>query len=328
MSTSDTHQQLALEESDLVEDGQIVRVTFRGKVISAQRDKDSGYVHFEPPPIRELTDYYQNEYGIDNPDYYSVDGAYAGPAKYVANIVEEICGRLKIEGLLRIHEIGCSFGGVVDELNRRGHVTTGSDINSVAIEKGRQVKGNSAIFVSHNKDAILGLNKKVDVICASHVLEHDPDCIDVIRACSHKLSERGFLLVMVPNSMHVRAILEGFLAHPWVAYPDHLHMFSIGSLARLCDITGFEPLLVSTHTSFEVDDRNLRRHLSKLADNERMRELWQALFAECGLGMELRFVLAPAHGKLAREHTHKITLARSKIYAFRAIEQNIRTLAE
>lgn len=328
MTILGVHRQFTAEEADLVEDGQIVTKIFKGKVVRAQRDKNSGYVHFDPPALSVLAEYYLSEYGAANPDYYSVDVAYGGPANYVANIVENICSRLKLEGSLRIHEIGCSFGGVVAELTRRGHVVTGSDINSVAIEQGRRIKGNSTISACANKNAVTGLTEKVDVIYASHVLEHDPDCIGVIEASSHKLSERGFLLVMVPNAMYVRGILDGFVAHPWVAYPDHLHMFSTGSLGRLCDITGFEPLFISTHTSFEVDEEYLRRHFSKLAENKRVRGLWQILFAELGLGMELRFVLVPKQGQLARECIHEIALAQSKINTFRIIEQNIRTAAE
>jgi len=274
--------------------------------------------------LDRLTWYYENVYGKNNVAYYGVDHAYGGSGRYIANRVEEIANVLGLTRPLRMFELGCSYGGAVAELNARGHRVTGSDINSSAVQAGREQKNNLDIFSAANLDALARAPHGLDVVYASHVLEHDPNIIDVIRAALASLGETGLLIAFVPNSMYVRGLLEGVGGHPWFAYPDHLHMLSPGSIAALCDAVEAEPLEVSTATSFEADREYLTKHFSSRVEDQKTQGVWKMLFANAGVGMELTFVLGRAGSALSKQLDHRIEEAKKKIEASRLFEVRMR----
>jgi SAM-dependent methyltransferase len=314
-----------MKKSPLVEFSHPVAVPFRDRTVPAMRDEATGYVAFQAPPLAELNDHYVNVYGKDNPGYYSVEQSYSdrsGPN--VASAVEATCRSFGITGPLTGHELGCSFGAVVAELNARGHSITGSDVNSTAINEARAVMKNTAIFSAANTAALDRLVGPLDVIYASHVLEHDPNMLDVVRRCAPLLAGGGLFIAYVPNAMYVRALLDGFISHPWTAYPDHLHMMSAGFIGTLAEETGFVPMAVSSGTSFEVDADYLGRHFSELAQGAHVRKVWLRLFELFGLGMELTFVLAPKGSPLPARFPEAVADAAAAIRFLRQAELRLR----
>lgn len=310
----------------LVEFDRPIVCEFEGQSVPALRDRNSGYVQLAPPPPERLTWYYENVYGKDNEAYYGIDYAYGGSGRYIANRVEEITNALGLVGPLKMFELGCAYGGAVAELNARGHRVNGSDINSSAVQAGREQKNNLDIFSAANLDALARAPQGLNVVYASHVLEHDANLVDTIRAALASLGETGLLIAFVPNSMYIRSLLEGVSGHPWFAYPDHLHMLSPGSIATLCDAVGAEPIEVSTGTSFEADGEYLSKHFSSRVEEQRTKAIWQMLLANAGVGMELTFVLGRAGSTFSEQVKHRIEATKQKIETSRIFEVRMREL--
>jgi SAM-dependent methyltransferase len=197
----------------LREFGQDVTLRFKDRDVPAFADPDSGYVFFDPPSDAELEHYYLHEYGKDNPGYYSLESFYE--PTFVQQHIDFIMDTLKRVGKkacenLRFHEIGCAFGGVVQELTARGFEASGSDINAAAIKEGRSRKGNTAIFAAPSAEALATLMGECDVIYASHTLEHEPRLLEVLKLGALALKNDGVILGRVPNAIYARALLEGF----------------------------------------------------------------------------------------------------------------------
>src|SRR5215831_18992867 len=121
---------MILETEPLVEFGEPVTMPFKGKDVQAYRDKNSGYIFFEPPTADELYEFYQSEYaGRQCNTYYNCKSDYdpeknAHQAGRVLTRFEEVNGCPPKNAL----ELGCAFGGLVLEMTGRGADTLGFDI--------------------------------------------------------------------------------------------------------------------------------------------------------------------------------------------------------
>ena len=312
----------------LHEFGQPVSVLFDGNPHEAYRHTRSGYVRFEPPPPERLWRYYNEEYARGSEDYYTVDRDYSsGFCAQLAEYIENLAESLGIALPLQVHELGCSFGGKVDALARRGHAASGSDINADAIAQGRERRGNTTIFHAAHLDFLRNSNERYDVIYGLHTLEHEPLMKQLLAACRDRLKPAGLLMFLVPNAMYVRAFLDGFVSHPWTDYPAHIHMLSAGYLIDLCQELGLEPLSVVSRTSF-AHDPGLPVHFGATLANERIRQTWDFLFSHLGLGMELEFVLTVAGTAFARQHRERIAHAHARLAVARDFEVAVRGFLE
>jgi 2-polyprenyl-3-methyl-5-hydroxy-6-metoxy-1,4-benzoquinol methylase len=313
-----------MQRTALREFGQEVTLRFKDREVPLLADPHSAYVYFDPPSDAELEHYYLTEYGKDNPGYYSLENFYdprvvEGHVGMIMDVLKRV-GKEPREGL-RVHEIGCAYGGVVAELSARGFAASGSDINAAAIEEGRRRKGNTAIFPASSAEALSTLGGQCDVIYASHTLEHEPRFLEVLKLCARALKPDGVLFGRVPNALYVRALLEGFALHPWADYPAHPHMLTPGSLIGFCDACGLEPLLV--WTQLVEDNKWMRRHFGETWDSLRVQRIWEAIFGVNGMGQELDFVLTPA-GRC--EVAERVSAVRRELDAARTKEVAIRRL--
>lgn len=250
----------------------------------ALADPESGYVFFDPPSDADLAHFYATQYGRENPEYYSLRANYdpervGGSMRFIREVLTG--AGAPWGGGQRVHELGCAFGGIVAALNAEGFRATGSDLNTKAIAAGSTLKRNRALRAGAHIDALADI-EPCDVILASHTLEHDPHLSDTLLAIRRALKPGGVLFAAVPNVMFAGAVLEGFQRHPWAAYPDHLHMLSMGCMARLCDAADLDPLMVWTHD------------LGAFGQGAPNRAALEKLLCLNGQGMELMFVLTPA----------------------------------
>ncbi len=316
---------MQLHANPLVEYGHLVTATFRGRQVVAQSHRDSGYVFFSPPPAAELTEYYQHDYPASQVGYYTPDIDYEpGKNSYHAGRILDAY-RLVLGGTPATSlELGCSFGGVVAEMARRGVDSAGSDINADAVAQGRRVKANLRISHASNLDAVRALTRRVDLIYSLHALEHDPDIFAVIEACRDRLSEDGLLYVSVPNAMAANSVLDGFTSNVWVNYPQHLHMLSAGFIPLLCEKTGFVPVFWDTRIVFALQETG--RALFDAAPMGAARQaLWETILCQAGHGMELNFVLAPAGGEVAKRVAERIVQVQGELDHARRHEVGIRS---
>ncbi len=304
----------------LIEGGRPVALHFHGRDIPARRDPESGYVGFDLPDDAALAAYYRHEYGQESTDYYTIEANWATGKDHVGAI-QDAAARLGITDLagLRIHELGCAYGGVVAALLAVGARATGSDLSARAVAEGNARLDSDALICAAHGNALASLTEPCNLIYASHTLEHDPHLDQTLRAAADALDVDGALIAWVPNAVYLRAILDGFTSNPWVAYPDHLHMLSAGSLGRLADRAGLHPAAMWTKT-FE-DGPELARHFGPTWDEPATRARWRWLLGRLGLGWELCFVLT-------RNPTPETAAVRAEIERQARFEVELRNLME
>ena len=316
--------QLVGERVSLIEFGKEVAFPYRDGFAPVYRDSGSGYVFFDPPPEQELTEYYELVYGRNLESYYTIKTDYdMGRCSFYADEIESVSREFGEYPPANLFELGCAFGGIVAELSRRGYNARGSDINGAAIDTGRREKNNHNIIHASNLEAIGSFSDPLDFIYSFHVLEHDPRMFEIFSMISDALSPSGVLYVQVPNSMYIRALIEGFRGNPWAAFPDHLHMLSAGFLPQLCRIAGLVPLRVQTRTLF-AHDEHLHLHFSEKILDERVKQSWDTAMALAGYGMELNFVLTPASGLVAKRFSSRVSQLLDHLEMVRELEVKIR----
>jgi len=91
---------------------------------------------------------------------------------------------------------------------------------------------------------------QADVVCCRHTLEHIPDTAAFMKMIRESIGDRPETLVLVELPDVVRVLKECAF---WDIYYEHCSYFSLGSLARLFRLSGFDVLALSK----EYDDQYL-----------------------------------------------------------------------
>jgi 2-polyprenyl-3-methyl-5-hydroxy-6-metoxy-1,4-benzoquinol methylase len=103
-----------------------------------------------------------------------------------------------------------------------------------------------------------------DVVHMSHVLEHVPDPIGMLREVRRVLSPTGRVIIEVPNELenvYTWARLRSGTARAYPVASSHLWFFSPTSLARVVKATGFT---IDQARSFrDMDDIRALRRIGK-----------------------------------------------------------------
>lgn len=166
-------------------------------------------------------------------DYFSArnvgaiqDSSYSLPA-YITR-------RLPDERSAKILDLGCGFGQTLSAVRELGYSQImGVDINKRAVQHCLH----NNILAEHTSiaDFLLRCKEKYDFVIMSHVLEHieKPLIIKTLKLVKDILSQKGSLLVMVPNA-------QGNTGAYW-AYEDFTHsvIFTSGSLIYVGRMAGF-----------------------------------------------------------------------------------------
>jgi SAM-dependent methyltransferase len=96
---------------------------------------------------------------------------------------------------MRLLEIGCGTGIVLNALERMGFICTGLDVNAQALVYARKRTKGQLI-----RRSIFGYTTatKYDVIGAFDVLEHIGDDVKFLQICHRLLAPKGYILLTVP----------------------------------------------------------------------------------------------------------------------------------
>ncbi len=141
----------------------------------------------------------------------------------------------------RILDIGCGFGQMLYALKQEGYTQLyGFELLSEAVLFCRDqlqltVKqgGDIELYASSHKE-------EYDFIIMSHVLEHLPKdkTIDVLTAISKMLTDKGSLVLMVPNGQSPN--------HSYWMWEDFTHhtLFTAGSLLYVLKAAGFKNITI------------------------------------------------------------------------------------
>jgi len=143
-------------------------------------------------------------------------------------------------------DVGCGGGRFLNRMQKRGWTVEGSDFDDQATKKVTARYGIKT-HVGDLSQCELPSNS-FDVITMSQTIEHLYTPSDTLRECLRILRPGGLLVMTTPNVHSIAASEFGPHWRGWEA-PRHLHLFSVDSLQRLTQDTGFEIVEARSYTA-------------------------------------------------------------------------------
>ena len=138
---------------------------------------------------------------------------------------------------VKVLEVGSASGEYSEILNNVFHETYSTEKNRINFELNIQ-KGINCIDTHPDEEDFLSKLEKYgpfDLICCFSYLEHLPSPNKTLNLFKTLLSEKGFLLIELPNSEMI--FRKGLLNE---IIPDHISYFTINTATALMSNTGFE----------------------------------------------------------------------------------------
>ena len=144
-------------------------------------------------------------------------------------------------------DIGCSTGSLIYHLRRRGWSVEGIDLNEASVEIARK----------HGLDVTVGAleemaaHKTYDVVHMGDVLEHVTSPRRALHKARDLVAPSGLLVVDLPNAAsnlaRITLAASRLTGVQWVysEAPLHLYEFAAGSLSRMLEQCGFQPVDVT-----------------------------------------------------------------------------------
>lgn len=288
-----------------------------------------GYMAFDPMPTEEMLnafysgEYWEPEQSAGEAQRVYENGDFSGTVAAIREAWRAVGGAANE---LKVHDIGCGYGGVVYALNRDGVAATGSDLSITAIAAAN-ASGNQNVF-RRTLDEHLASSEAVGVnmFFMSHSLEHMPEPRGILRTLRDSLPDEGISLIRVPNGAYVAALLARYIDYTWFQYPAHIHYFTPASIYCLFEAAGLRVMDIRTLVR-EDHERQLWGKLFGAAPEQLPdgHALLEAL-AKNGMAMELQVIACRDDSSLAGQTCFSGGLSRNAVAELPAIERDIRNV--
>lgn len=134
-------------------------------------------------------------------------------------------------------DIGCAFGFFLNVVKKYGYTANGVEISEFAVKHARERFNHRVILGNFDN---IKISDKYDCVTMWDVIEHVPDPKFTLRKISTLLNKSGLLIISTPD---VGSIPAKLTKHRWVGFKlsdEHLTYFSIFTLQKLLEDTGFE----------------------------------------------------------------------------------------
>jgi len=192
-----------------------------------------GLVLLHPVPDQEmLGSYYNDSYEVKFDDYIK------GVRRRSPKTLDELKKYFPSRG--RLLEVGCSYGGFLDEARRDGWEVTGIELSETAARHARDQLG-LKVFSGRLDNQLEQLTEPFDVLALFHVIEHVPDPVQLLEQCRRLTKHNGLLILKTPNVASFIARITGS-TWQWVSPPAHLYLYSPKTLDALLQKVGYQPL--------------------------------------------------------------------------------------
>ena len=207
-----------------------------GLFFSVQLCKGCGMVYTSP----RMTDaaygeFYDNEY---RPLYVgserATDDFFAEQRNQGRRIHDFLRGAGVMRDAMKIVEVGCGAGGILDFFRSEGHSVIGIDLGSEYVAYGRDVHGLD-LRVCMLKD--LALDFTPDLVIYSHVMEHILHPLEEMKSIANVSGTETLVYIEVPG---LKNIHKGYSMDVMKYYQNaHSYHFTLGSLRYLMESAGF-----------------------------------------------------------------------------------------
>lgn len=146
----------------------------------------------------------------------------------------------------RVLDVGCGGGQILANLQRFGWNVEGVDFDPLAVaaarERGVTVRLGSLADQHYSEESF-------DAVIMSHLIEHVPDPVSLIRECHRILKPGGRLVMVTPNTQSLSHRLFG-RAWRGLEPPRHLYIHSGSSLAAVSRDGGFDDVRLATSARY------------------------------------------------------------------------------
>ena len=208
-----------------------------GLFFSVQLCKGCGMVYTSP----RMTDaaygeFYDNEY---RPLYVgserATDDFFAEQRNQGRRIYDFLRGAGVMRDSMKIVEVGCGAGGILDFFRSEGHAVLGIDLGSEYVAYGRDVHGLD-LRVCMLSD--LALDFVPDLVIYSHVMEHILHPLDEMKNIAKVSGSNTLVYIEVPG---LKNIHKSYAMDVMKYYQNaHSYHFTLGSLRHLMESAGFK----------------------------------------------------------------------------------------
>ena len=207
-----------------------------GLFFSVQLCKGCGMVYTSP----RMTDasygaFYDNEY---RPLYVGSERAsddfFAEQRNQGRRIYQFLQGAGVVKDSMKIVEVGCGAGGILDFFRGEGHAVLGIDLGSEYVAYGRDVHGLD-LRVCMLQD--LALDFVPDLVIYSHVMEHILHPLEEMKNIAKVSGPTTMVYIEVPG---LKNIHRSYGMDVMKYYQNaHTYHFTLGSLKHLMEMAGF-----------------------------------------------------------------------------------------
>ncbi len=137
-----------------------------------------------------------------------------------------------------ILDIGCATGRLLYEFKKKGWKTSGVEICTEACEYANTYRNVNIFNCSLEKASFP--EKSFTVVHASHLIEHINDPVCFLGEVYRILADNGLFIAVTPNIDSFQSL---FFGSGWrSAIADHLFLYSLKTLEKICCKNGFELL--------------------------------------------------------------------------------------
>jgi 2-polyprenyl-3-methyl-5-hydroxy-6-metoxy-1,4-benzoquinol methylase len=182
-------------------------------------------------------------------------------------ITDNLKKKLSAQSL--VLDVGCGNGIISRGIGAAGFNVYGIDVSEKAIEKARSLTDNPNVkFDVISAEQLVAEGKKYDAVICSEVLEHLNQPEKLLNVLYQSLSDKGILIVTVPNGMGPREVL---VTKPVIALQKK-NNWAWKGLLKIKKVLGYNGTTVQsdaddlTHVQFFT-----KKALDKLAFQNRFR---------------------------------------------------------
>jgi hypothetical protein len=260
---------------------------------SAQRCPNCGYIRFPSVKPEDHAAYLTTSWSDANRAWRNPETDFADwRRKERVNTVLSLVKPFGFDHRSTYHEIDCAFGGTVFEMQSRGVIASGSDIDSRAIAEGRSygVADTSTYTVSQGLSSV----DPVDVVFSFFSVERQIDPRNYINGIANMLVEDGLTVIVTANAVSLTQLVYGTSRHEWTDFPRRLHYFSPRSMQCLAASADLVVLDIVTRNTGTMEKAR-RNALKARPDSPLASALGDWAVENALLGDELCVVLGTRH---------------------------------